>query len=245
MKPTTRQHEGSLRICLAFSRIELLALLVALIVLAGVALPLGSSQRTIASRSEELVCQANLRHIGRAFQLWGSDHDDQKPFLLDPSDGGIRGFGPANNVWYQFAYISNELATPRVLVCPSDTNTTRIAKSWANSPDGGFLNPLYRNNSVSYFLSFHAFRDDPRALLAGDRNMQANGSGACSYAGLSFVLVYSVNQQTAIWSNSIHGLEGNILFNDATVATMSSTEVQNAIGAPATDSARIHFLLPR
>src|SRR3989442_164 len=176
------------RSTVAFTRVEVLILAATVALLALLSLPLGARQQTVSTRSEQLVCMANLRHIGRAYQLWASDHDDQNPYLLDPSQGGIRGVLAANNVWYQFAWLSNELATPKVLVCPSDTNTIRIARDFSFSADGGFLNPSYRNNAASYFLSLHAFRDNPHAILAGDRNLQASSTGgACSSSGLSSV----------------------------------------------------------
>ena len=232
----------------AFTKVELLIVSATLVLLSLLSFPLGARQQTTSTRSEQLVCMANLRHIGRAYQLWASDHDDQNPYLLDPNQGGIRGVAVANNIWYQFAWLSNELATPKVLVCPSDTNILRIARDFSFSADGGFLNPAYRNNAVSYFLSLHAFRDNPHAILAGDRNLQASSTGgACSYSGLSSVSTlqgFGI-ASTALWSNALHGLQGNVLFNDRDVQTTSSVELWNLVVGPSTDAQRLHFLTPR
>ena len=243
-----RQATGQ-RSDVAFTRVELLIVSATLALLVLISLPLAARQQSVSTRSEQLVCMANLRHIGRAYQLWASDHDDQNPYLLDPNQGGIRGVAVANNIWYQFAWLSNELATPKVLVCPSDTNILRIARDFSFSADGGFLNPAYRNNAVSYFLSLHAFRDNPHAILAGDRNLQASSTGgACSYSGLSSVSTlqaFGGLPSNALWSNSLHGVQGNVLFNDRDVRTTSSIEMWNAVAGTSTDAQRLHFITPR
>src|SRR4051794_27469253 len=55
----------------AFTRLELLALVSAVFLLLLVSAPLGANVRT---RTDRLVCEANLRQIGHAYQIWASDH---------------------------------------------------------------------------------------------------------------------------------------------------------------------------
>src|SRR4051812_46468291 len=63
----------------AFTRVELFICLATLTLLALVVCPVKARQRTLATHTENLVCRANLRAIGRAFQLWASDHNDINP----------------------------------------------------------------------------------------------------------------------------------------------------------------------
>jgi type II secretory pathway pseudopilin PulG len=229
----------------AFTRVELLTSLVILALLALVVSPLTARQRTLSTRSENLVCQANLRAIGRAYQLWASDHNDTNPFMVETSEGGIKGLAPANNIWFQFAWISNELRTPKILVCPSDTNTLRVARDFSSRSDGGFLNPAYRNNAVTYFLGFHTFRDNPRSILCGDPNVTPTSvGGACSYSGLSSIISLG-SFPPPLWTNALHGLEGNILFNDTSVQTTSGTDLSMILSSSSTDNQRVHIIKSR
>jgi len=229
----------------AFTRIELLCVLSCIGILGILALPLGAHQRRLSSRTEELLCQANLREIGRAYQLWASDHDDLNPFLVETNQGGIKGIPVANNLWYQFAWISNQVRTPKIFVCPADTNTTRVANDFSSNPNGGFLNPNYRNNAISYFLGFHTFPENPRAILAGDRNIPVTRQGACTYAGLSVVTALEFSFSVAPWDDSIHGVQGNLLFNDTSADMYSTDGLNRVLASPTIDSQRIHFLKPR
>src|SRR5881397_3754938 len=130
----------------AFTRLELVALLAALFLLALVVLPvLGGGK----AKSQVAVCVNNLRLIGRAILTWDTEHGDTDPWRW-PRSPEILASGIFNNAWYEYLLMSNELATARILVCPSDTR--RPARDFTFSPDGGFLNAAYRNQSVSYFL---------------------------------------------------------------------------------------------
>jgi hypothetical protein len=102
----------------AFSRIELCATIAALFLLAAVALPVLAQP---FSRSQRLQCLNNLRQIGQAFQVWGNDHGDDFPFFVSPSQGGVQGTPEASRAYYQLAALSNQLSSPRILACPSDS----------------------------------------------------------------------------------------------------------------------------
>src|SRR5262245_54580224 len=116
-----------------FTRLELVFLLSALVLLGIVAIPALASTRP---RSQQLVCLSNLSQIGQAYAVWGSDHADLYPFQLGPEFGGTRTpfNGLERNPWLQFSWISNELATPRVLACPSDNRTP--AQDFSLKPSG-------------------------------------------------------------------------------------------------------------
>jgi len=244
-RAVVRFHRRHRRSENGLTRLELLALVGAIMLLTLVSVPLGANVRT---RTDRLVCEANLRQIGHGYQLWASDHSDRNPFLVPTNEGGIYGVALGNNLWFQYAWISNELATPSVLACPSDTGTTRVATDFSYSPNGGFLNPNYRNNAVSYFLGLHSFFYSPRSILGGDRNIKADASNVgCSRAGLSFTVLFGPGfvPPDCVWTNSIHGFNGNLLYNDGSVQETSTVELQTALTASETEGSRIHALVPR
>src|SRR4051812_36082045 len=103
----------------AFSRIEFVVVLATLALLAGVTMPALANSK---SRSQRVTCLANLQQIGRAIHLWGNDHGNKVPWQTDVSEGGTFSAASSlkNQAWWQFAWMSNELVTPRILVCPAD-----------------------------------------------------------------------------------------------------------------------------
>src|SRR5688572_9748527 len=122
--------------CQAFTRIELLAICAALGLLALLVAPTVASNKT---DSERLVCFNNLRLIGRAVQMWAGDHNQQPPWRTLVADGGLLP-NPGDpirpgNAWFDFAFLSNQLVTPRILACPSDTGVKR-AVEFSLRPNG-------------------------------------------------------------------------------------------------------------
>jgi hypothetical protein len=230
----------------AFTRLDLLVLLGALTLLACLALP---GLATTKPRSERFVCFNNLRQLAIACQGWADGHGDRSVWAVPYTEGGTRSLpgGLGNNAWFQFSYVSNELATPAILACPSDT-ATRVAREFSTSPDGGFLHATYRNNAVSYFVGLHSFYESPRSILSGDRNIKPSQTGLmCTYGGVGPVTIgLSTWPDPALgWTNAIHGVTGNLLFTDGSVLQASSADLRNAVLDPATDNGRIHILQPR
>jgi type II secretory pathway pseudopilin PulG len=69
----------------AFTRIELLAIIVMLSLLCAFALPLLATTR---QDSERAACVSNLRQVGRATLLWAGDHADRVPWWTPTIEGG-------------------------------------------------------------------------------------------------------------------------------------------------------------
>jgi hypothetical protein len=228
---------------LAFSRVELLAVLAGAMLLSLVALPALARTRP---RSDRVICANNLRQIGMGFQLWGNDHQDQPPWELPRvGPGGSSGGSGLNvNDWFHFASISNELTSARVLLCPSDSG--RLAKDFSTSPDGGYLSPNFRNYATSYFLT-HAFEGGQFAMFAGDRNFQTpNGVAGCT----RFPQVTVASQLNLPgWDTNLHKEAGNIVRLDGRVNQYSNGELRAAVTKdPISDRGiqnDLHVLKPR
>jgi hypothetical protein len=228
---------------LAFTALELLALLAALALLVAVALPALAGPR---QRSERLVCASNLRQIGTGFQLWGNDHDDSTPQEVPVVNGGTRQHPLAPNAWLHFSWLSNELNSAALLFCPSDSG--QPARDFTGDPTGGYVHPNFANRATSYFVAhvYNGAPGPPNSPLAGDRNVGWDGSGGCS----RFNSAQFVNRQPLsgafAWTTNLHGKSGNLLRLDGRVEQFSNAELRAAITPPLFEpGGSLHFVVPR
>ena len=106
-----------------FTLIELMVVIAIIAILAALLLP------TLARAKEQAkcaMCISNLKQIGLAFRTFSLDHEGVYPWRLSPQEGGT--YGPAAGAgWKNYLAVSNELSSPRILVCPSDRGTRASA----------------------------------------------------------------------------------------------------------------------
>jgi competence protein ComGC len=232
--------------CRAFNRIELLAVCACLGLLSLLVAPTLASNKT---DSERLVCFNNLRLIGRGVQMFAGDHNQQPPWRSPQADGGLfpsSGSRPGV-AWYDFSYISNELATPRILACPSDAGVKR-AVEFGGGANGGFVSLAFRALALSYVIGLESVGDAPKSWVSGDRNLgEISGSGGCS-ARVTSINSISTSPGTSLgWTNGVaHNEFGHILLMDGSVEFTSSTQLKQILLSPqADDNGTIHFLKAR
>ena len=238
-----RNHSASEKT--AFTRLELVMVLATTGLLAGLALPLLGSTK---SRSDQVSCLSNLRQIGHAFHLWANDHGDKNPWWTAIRDGGSyvspgETLPPGwlrNNPYFQMAFVSNELHTPKILVCPADPKKI-IATTFIDF----YFRPTYENNAVSYFIGLHSFFASPHSILSGDRNFRFDSLNAGCSAGVGLVQTLNFPNTSTEWSNAIHGLTGNLLFTDGAVEQVSSTGLRKAVNLrDQNENGSLHFIVP-
>jgi len=167
----------------AFTLIELLVVIAIIAILAAMLLPaLAAAKR----KAQRINCVNNLHQIGIAFKTWEGDNGDQYPMAVSTQKGGamenvlsadsattLGNTYPASGITNVFCVMSNELSTPKVLYCTSDTAPGRGAAT--NFPQLGItVNPgtsTQGTNCISYFVCGDAADTYPQMILDGDRNL--------------------------------------------------------------------------
>ena len=103
----------------AFTVTELLVTVACIALLALILLPaLGKSK----ARSSRWGCTNCMKQIGLAFRSWAIDNNDHIPMQVSLTNGGTMELVASGAVFPHFQVMSNELSTPKVLLCPNDKN---------------------------------------------------------------------------------------------------------------------------
>jgi prepilin-type processing-associated H-X9-DG protein len=238
----------------AFTRIELIVVILVIGLLAVLVMPAISRARATAGR---IYCNNNLKCIGTGYRLWAGDHGDLVPTLQTVKSNGWQDFLTNANegaiCWTNYFIMQNELGqTPKLLLCPADER--KPATSFTNNFD---------NTHVSYFVGVNANDIYPQSIQGGDRNLGPGTKPDPDYgyspkSGKGNDVTLPLTDPVS-WSLKMHSAgktptAGNILFGDGSVqqcssAAFNSTWLPNAAGTnnwpagqiPATPSIRLLF----
>ena len=115
--------------------------------------------------SAESYCRMNLRQIDLSFRIWEGDNNNKYPMAISVTNGGAMEWIATNDVAACFRVMSNELSTPKILICPAD---------FKRIPATNFDND-FNASHISYFIGVDADEAYPQRLLSGDDNFQING----------------------------------------------------------------------
>jgi|YelNatPaOPRAMG01_1025707.scaffolds.fasta_scaffold11585_2 prepilin-type N-terminal cleavage/methylation domain-containing protein len=199
--PSTTAQRG-------FTLIELLVVIAIIALLAALLLPALARAKAKARTAE---CLSQLKQVGVALRMWANDHDAQFPWTVEMDDGGSKG----SPEWVDhFRACSNELVTPKLLVCPTDTGKT-IARDWE---------VIAGLENVSYFVGLTAKESEPQTLLTGDGRVIGGGGGVDLQWNL-----YVGSSVDATWEKEAHGGRGNVVLSDGSGHTLNTEALREHI----------------
>jgi prepilin-type processing-associated H-X9-DG protein len=160
------------------------------------------------ARSRRVQCLSQLKQIGLALHMFAHDHDGKFPWIVSTNAGG--------SMWAGFPgdlqVLSNELVSPKLVVCPADRG---------REPAASFSELLAKN--ISYALIYRLFggyncdlsdttaQDEPLVL---DRNL-VRTDGRWNWSG-----------------STVHNGSGNILFVGGHVESVSTANLDGALRNP-------------
>ncbi|MFO1513269.1 MAG: hypothetical protein U1F83_10215 [Verrucomicrobiota bacterium] len=168
-----------------------------------------------------------------AYRQWALDNNDKYPAAVSTANGGAKEWVETGAVYTSFLVMSNELNTPKILICPQEANPMRaIANTFspaALANTGWQAIPFTNNNNLSYFVGLDADEAQPQQILSGDDNFLVDGVKPS--AG---VLLLRTNSVLA-WTKERHVTYGNIGLADGSVQGFTTPLLNKALvntGAP-------------
>jgi hypothetical protein len=157
-------------------------------------------------KSARMGCVNHLQAMGLAFKTWEGDNNDRYPQFAPFTNGGAMEIAAPGNMAAIFQNMSNEVTTPKILVCPADREHAAATS----------LNHL-KNTNISYFFSSDANDSFPQSILAGDDNFLVDGVPVKSG------LMNLRRSRSLRWSAERHRFIGNVLLADGSGEAIGNT----------------------
>ena len=239
----------------AFTLIELLVVIAIIAILAALLLPALAKAK---ERARRVNCVNNLKQVVLGELLWINDNEKNSAhWRVYDSDGGTRprtGTKPGN-AWYEYAWISNELTSPKILACPSDKGI-KVANDFVE-----YTSSAFRAQATSFAINVDAGAEGSggaampldraqQHIAFQDYNISFITVGGCSAAvnntvGVAGTLHVPSTYAQFRWTNAVHGVNaGQVATLDGSVHQTSSLGFQE-FASHADDNGNCHYLRGR
>jgi prepilin-type processing-associated H-X9-DG protein len=210
----------------ALTRTDVVVVVAVVAVLAFLAISLLPEGGGNKRRPAQVNCINNLKTIGIAYRLWEGDNNDEYPMAVSVTNGGAMELVVTGNVTACFRVMSNELSTPKILLCPEDTR-----RVWATNFSIGF-----DNSHISYFVGLDADERKPQMLLSGDDNVAISSipvkSGLLELSTntpVTWTSLRHVAYNSHFWTAARYRFVGNIGFADGSVQQATTDDLEKAL----------------
>ncbi len=206
--------------------LDFMLVVVALLLIATILLPRLTRRGVRASRAS---CTNNLKQLGVSFRIWGSDQNDKFPMQVSVTNGGAMELANQGSAYEVFLVMSNEINTPKILICPNETNSKRVSATTFDARDASspsreqWVSLFSPTNNTSYFVGLDAECDQTNRIISGDDHFQI--AGTQPKPGL-FLL--QTNAPVG-WQYERHRSQGNLAFADGSVTASGPRRLRTAL----------------
>ncbi len=194
----------------AFTLTELLVI-IGVLTLLSLMIPAATS--AAKRKAQRINCVNNLHEITTAFRVWGGDHGDKYPMQMVLTNSETMKLVADGHAYVLWQMMSNVLSTPKVLVCPADTEcfpTTNFAAGFSDS-------------NINYFLGLDATENFPNMILNGDDNLAING------VRVKPGILNLPATGSLAWTKARHVGDGNVSMADGSVQQLTTSGLNAAV----------------